>query len=329
MDEITLIETQEGVFLTHFKDNKLWYVTLTDFSDDMRPGDVFKGQVLRLEGRRAWINLGFSKAALLKYNPDVHGLWSVGQSVCVMVDRVQAFQKGAQVHIDKRHSKESQDISNSSFNKLYPAPEEWLLYIHSLKGLPLRIETNSARIFHLIQSLCLEHSHKIMLKSDMQPSEYVRDAWNIQQERHIDLALEGEGEAGSILIEEGETLTAIDVNTSCQTMSQTFLNKDLKYDHHWLNFNQKCAKIIMQQIQWRHLGGIIIIDFPRMQKQAHQKILFQTIQQGADAKTQVLGFTRGGLFELTRVKSQNSVAHRLQRKPLWTSFLNLMQRESK
>ncbi|MGI4851498.1 MAG: ribonuclease E/G [Janthinobacterium lividum] len=310
MDNITILETQAGVFLSHFKDDDLLNLILTDFSDDMRLNDVFKGKIQRLEGNRAWVDIGFAKAALLKYDPKTSHLY-VGKSVYVTVDRVQSLNKGAKVQL-KSESIIKDHLSN--LHKIFSAPEEWLDYIQSLEKLD--IKTNSVRILHAAQDL--KNNHKVTIKSDLIPSPDVHNAWSLCQENRVDI-----WGGGWIFIEEGETLIAIDVNTG----GGEFSSRDLKEDRHWLDFNQKCAKIIFEQIKLRQLGGIIMIDFPRLQKIEHQKILFQTIKRYADPQVQVLGFTRGGLFELTRTKSQKSLSQRLKRNNIWASFLNLNQKD--
>lgn len=308
MDDVTIVETQLGVFLSHFKEDKLLNLRFTNFSDVMRPNDVFKGKIQRLEGNRAWVDIGFEKAALLKFDSKIIH-FHVGQLVHVVIDRVQTLDKGAKVKFKKDAVVENNLLND---HKILSAPEEWLNYIQSLKK--LKIKTNSARIFYMIQQF--KNNHKITLKTDLVPSSDIYDAWNLCQENRVNI-----WGGGWILIEEGQTLTAIDVNTS----GGEFATKDLKEDQHWLNFNQKCAKIIFQQIKLRGLGGIIMIDFPRLKRIEHQKILFQTIKQYADPQIQVLGFTRGGLFEITRTKLQNSLSTRLKQNNILLSLLNLNQ----
>lgn len=102
---------------------------------------------------------------------------------------------------------------------------------------------------------------------------------------------------GYLFIEETEALSVIDVNTGKSV-----------HGHHkeetLAEFNLKAIPWIVRQIILRNLSGIIIIDFIDMKQEQHQKQVLEALEQQFAAwdrrKTQIMGFTRLGLVEISR-----------------------------
>jgi len=109
---------------------------------------------------------------------------------------------------------------------------------------------------------------------------------------------------GFITIDATEALVAVDVNSGKFTGKSTL--EDTVY-----KVNYEATIEIAKQLRLRDIGGIIIIDYIDMQKTENkdkiQKLLLETLKQDR-AKTQVEGFTRLNLMELTRkhICSHNS-----------------------
>lgn len=109
---------------------------------------------------------------------------------------------------------------------------------------------------------------------------------------------------GFITIDATEALVAIDVNSGKFTGKNTL--EDTVY-----KVNYEATIEIAKQLRLRDIGGIIIIDYIDMQKQENkekiEKLLKETLKQDR-AKTQVEGFTKLNLMELTRkhICSHNS-----------------------
>ncbi|PWA10715.1 hypothetical protein DCC39_10505 [Pueribacillus theae] len=104
-----------------------------------------------------------------------------------------------------------------------------------------------------------------------------------------------------LLIEETESMTMIDVNSG-------------KSRSGVMEINKQAAIEAMRQLRLRNLGGMIVIDFLRMKKEDEQLIL-QEVQRAssADRKTvKIFGFTRMGLFELTRKKIGGTLKENLE-----------------
>ena len=109
---------------------------------------------------------------------------------------------------------------------------------------------------------------------------------------------------GFITIDPTEALVAIDVNSGKFTGKSTL--EDTVY-----KVNYEATIEISKQLRLRDIGGIIIIDYIDMQKQENkdkiENLLKECLKQDR-AKTQVEGFTKLNLMELTRkhICSHNS-----------------------
>lgn len=103
-------------------------------------------------------------------------------------------------------------------------------------------------------------------------------------------------DGGYLFIEETEALAVIDVNTGKGIHGQ-------KKEEAITAFNLKTIPAIVQQIVLRNLAGIIVIDFIDMKKSEHQKQVLDALTvefQKDRRKTQILGFTRLELVEISR-----------------------------
>ena len=101
---------------------------------------------------------------------------------------------------------------------------------------------------------------------------------------------------GFITIDPTEALVAIDVNSGKYTGKNTLEEAVYKV-------NYEATIEIAKQLRLRDIGGIIIIDYIDMKDIEHkekiEKLLKETLKQDR-AKTQVEGFTKLNLMELTR-----------------------------
>ena len=106
-----------------------------------------------------------------------------------------------------------------------------------------------------------------------------------------------------IVIEEGEAMTTIDVNTGKNTgkynKAQTIRETNLL-----------AAKEAMRQIKLRNISGMILIDFINnpVPEDKHQviKVIEQCIQQDATT-VKIIGYTELGILQLTRKVSSPSL----------------------
>jgi ribonuclease G len=101
---------------------------------------------------------------------------------------------------------------------------------------------------------------------------------------------------GFIVIDYGEALTTIDVNTgkftSGKSSTQTILRTNLE-----------AAEAITNQLRLRDIGGIIVIDFIDMSSEEDRHRVISRFKQCLEkdkTKTEVLTFSKLGLLEMTR-----------------------------
>ena len=101
---------------------------------------------------------------------------------------------------------------------------------------------------------------------------------------------------GFITIDQTEALTAIDVNTG------KFIGKE-SIEKTVLKVNSEATIEIARQIRARDIGGIVIIDYIDMDtkedEEIVQNLLLECLKKDR-AKTQVIGFTKLHLLEMTR-----------------------------
>ncbi len=108
---------------------------------------------------------------------------------------------------------------------------------------------------------------------------------------------------GSLIIDENEALTAIDINTGRFTG-----RKDQEKTS--LRTNMEACEIIAQQIRLRDIGGIIVIDFIDMLSKSHQEKVSEELRRHLRhdrAKTAVGRIGDFGLMMLTRKRVRMSM----------------------
>jgi ribonuclease G len=108
---------------------------------------------------------------------------------------------------------------------------------------------------------------------------------------------------GTVIIEQTESLVAIDVN------SGKFTGKRNLEETAFIT-NMEAAKEIPRQIRLRDLGGILIIDFIDMNAQSHRQRVFNTLQNAIRndrAKTNLIFLSEFGLVEMTRQRVRRSL----------------------
>ena len=107
---------------------------------------------------------------------------------------------------------------------------------------------------------------------------------------------------GFITIDRTEALTAIDVNTGKYTGK-----KDIEETIY--KVNQEATIEIAKQLRLRDIGGIIIVDYIDMHKEENKSMIEKLLKDQLRkdrAKTQIAGFTKLNLFEMTRKNMCNN-----------------------
>lgn len=156
-----------------------------------------------------------------------------------------------------------------------------------------RIITNNNTVFEFVNNL--------VGKSDIEINKIDRDTIldlydiekQIEKSKNRKIWLKC---GGFITIDKTEALTAIDVNSG-KYAGKDSLNKSV------LVVNTEAAIEIAKQLRLRDIGGIIVIDFIDMQTDEARKKVLEVLEQGLKndrTKTQVVGFTKLDLVEMTR-----------------------------
>lgn len=99
-------------------------------------------------------------------------------------------------------------------------------------------------------------------------------------------------EGVEIVIDPVTALTAIDVNNADPTLTPLEVNRLAAYE-------------IARQLRLRNIGGQVLVDFLRLRDPKHREALENSLQQAITHDpnpVHLYGFTRLGLFELTRTK---------------------------
>jgi ribonuclease G len=112
---------------------------------------------------------------------------------------------------------------------------------------------------------------------------------------------------GSIIIEQTEALTAVDVNTGRYVGKHNLEDTILKT-------NLEAVKEIAFQLRLRNIGGLIIIDFIDMEKEAHREKVHGALEEALKSdknKTNILKISELGLVEMTRKRVRESIGRTL------------------
>lgn len=111
-----------------------------------------------------------------------------------------------------------------------------------------------------------------------------------------------------VLIEQVETMTVIDVNSGKNVAVK---DKGRAAD----TINEAALYTIMEQLRLRNIGGMVVIDFLRGSKDGQARILKKMKEVGVrdPRRVEVYGFTKMGLFELSRERTGRSIQDRMVR----------------
>jgi ribonuclease G len=112
---------------------------------------------------------------------------------------------------------------------------------------------------------------------------------------------------GYLVIDQTEALTTVDVNTGGFVGARNF-------DETIFKTNLEASQAIARQLRLRNLGGIVIVDFIDMLRDAHRDAVLAEFQKQLSrdrVKTTLNGFSSLGLLEMTRKRVRESLAHQL------------------
>ena len=165
--------------------------------------------------------------------------------------------------------------------------------ITDLSRKDLVITTNSKEEFDKLTKSYKETEIKVQLDKKNNLLEKYQLAKQIEQSKERRIWLNC---GGFITIDKTEALTAIDVNTGKFTGKRDLESTLLKV-------NKEATIEIAKQLRLRDIGGIIIIDYIDMREEESKKKIVDLLKEELKkdrAKTQVEGFTKLNLMEMTR-----------------------------
>src|SRR5215468_540060 len=110
---------------------------------------------------------------------------------------------------------------------------------------------------------------------------------------------------GSLVIDQGEALTAIDVNTGSFTNTGSGNLEDTVTAN-----NLEACEEVARQLRLRNIGGIIVVDFVDMDKEGNRRKVWDAFQKALSrdrARTNVTKISELGLVEMTRKRTRESL----------------------
>jgi hypothetical protein len=112
---------------------------------------------------------------------------------------------------------------------------------------------------------------------------------------------------GSLIVDQCEALTAIDVNTG------RFVGKrDLEETVYKTNL--EAVKEVVNQLRFRNIGGLIIIDLIDMESADHREKTYRALREALrrdKARTNILKISELGLVEMTRKRTRENLVQTL------------------
>jgi ribonuclease G len=161
------------------------------------------------------------------------------------------------------------------------------------------------RLLKFVAAFMPDFGGKIELYEGREP---IFDGYGIEAE--IDRALERKvflKSGGSLIIDQGEALTAIDVNTG-KFVGKRSLEETIT------KTNLEAAKEVADQLRLRNIGGMIIVDFIDMDKESNREKVMRAFEEALrhdKAKANITKISELGLVEMTRKRTRESLGRML------------------
>ena len=115
---------------------------------------------------------------------------------------------------------------------------------------------------------------------------------------------------GYLVIEPTEALTVIDVNSGKSSAKQNKIDRETFYH----KINSEAAAEVAHQLRLRNISGIIIVDFLKTGK-SNTALILEELKSAVKAdpvETVIVGVTALGLVEITRKKTEASLAEKIK-----------------
>jgi ribonuclease G len=181
------------------------------------------------------------------------------------------------------------------------------LFTDEVKSIVIDDREQYARLVRFVEMFLPERVKDIELYTGSEP---IFDAYGIEDE--IGRALSRKvplPSGGSLIVDQAEALTAIDVNTGRYVGKGS---KDLEETA--LKTNLEAVEEIAYQLRFRNIGGLVILDLIDMEKHANRDKVWRALEAALlkdKAKTTLNRISELGLIEMTRKRTRESLGRML------------------
>ena len=181
------------------------------------------------------------------------------------------------------------------------------LFTSEVKQLIIDSRYEYERVMKFVAAFMPQFKDRVQLYGELEP---IFDGYGIEAE--IDRALERKvflKSGGSLVIDQGEALTAIDVNTG------RFVGKrGGGLEDTITKTNLEACREVADQLRLRNIGGMIVVDFIDMDRASNRDKVsraFDEALRGDKAKANVTRISEIGLVEMTRKRTRESLSRML------------------
>lgn len=165
----------------------------------------------------------------------------------------------------------------------------------------LDAERTGEEMAAMLREVSPSAAERIKLHQSQKP---IYEAYGVEEELDRSLRRKVWLESGGYInVDLTEALTVIDVNTGKYTGTEGL-------EETVFQTNMEAAREIARLLRLRDIGGIIIIDFIDMSKEEHRTKVLQLLSAETRkdrTKTNILGWTKLGLVEVTRKKVRETM----------------------
>lgn len=280
------------------------------FISDSIVGNIYRGKIIN--------ELAFMNAYFVELSKDEIGFlktyekFSIGDSVIVEVVRDAANDKKSLVSLNykletkdyylKRYSKNKDHI----YRKNRKNDKSQIEYLKNQYKMLLRQEnfSPSPKLLvenNLIKKYISDNEEFELVYLDIYKNKIISDSLKLLNDGKIYY------KDYSIIIDELETLTVIDVNT------QNYKSKEDK-NNLFYKINEELIDFIVYILKFRNISGMIVIDFLRSEKNENLKEIFLEKTSNIGIKANIFGFSNMGLFEMTIERHGESLKKEFQKR---------------
>lgn len=179
------------------------------------------------------------------------------------------------------------------------------LFSQHLREVVVDHAATAERLRSFIGSFATTEETRVVLYGDSEP---LFERYGV--EAHIQRALQPRvplPSGGSVVIEEAEALTVVDVNSG-RYVGESSLEETIT------QINLEAVEEVAHQLRFRNIGGIIIIDLIDMNEEANREKVLAALEEHLrrdKVKTTVVRMSELGLVEMTRKRVRDSLGRAL------------------